>query len=71
MFLLWLEPGDEYMHEDSVENGYEDPAFDNSVNLAGKLTIPSKSFLYLLASIRSFAMLALPALFYHAYLLPC
>ena len=71
VFLLWVEPGDEYVHEEPVEYAYEDPAFDNSENLAGKLTIPSKSFLYLLASIRSFAMLALHAFVYHAYLLPC
>ena len=70
LFLLWVEPGDEYVHEDSVENGYEDPAFDNSENLAGKITIPSKSFLSLLASTRSFAMLALPDFVFHAYLLP-
>ena len=71
VFLLWVEPGDEYVHEDSVENAYEDPAFDNSENLAGKMTIPSISLLSLLASTRSIAMLALPAFVYHAYLLPC
>ena len=71
VFLLWVEPGDEYVHEEPVEYANEDPAFDNSKNLAGKMTIPSKSFLSLLASTRSFAMLALPAFFYHAYLLPC
>ena len=49
VFLLWVEPGDENMHEDSVEYAYEDPAFDNSENLAGKMTIPSKSLLSLLA----------------------
>ena len=70
VFLLWVEPGDEYVHEEPVEYANEDPAFDNSENLAGKMTIPSKSFLSLLASIRSFAMLALPAFVYHAYLLP-
>ena len=70
VFLLWVEPRDEYVHEDPVENAYEDPAFDSSENLAGKMTIPSKSFLSLLASIRSFALLALPVFVYHAYLLP-
>ena len=71
VFLLWVEPGDEYVHEEPVEYAYEDPAFDNSENLAGKMTIPSKSFLYLRASTRSIALLALPAIVYHAYLLPC
>ena len=71
VFLLWVEPGDEYVHEELVENAYEDQAFDNSENLAGKMTIPSISLLFLLASTRSIAMLALPAIVYHAYLLPC
>ena len=71
MFLLWIEPGDDYVIEEPVEYANEDQAFDNSENLAGKMTIPSKSFLSLLASIRSFAMLALRAIVYHAYLLPC
>ena len=59
VFLLWVEPGDEYVHEELVEYANEDQAFDNSENLAGKMTIPSKSFLSLLASIRSISMLAL------------
>ena len=71
VFLLWVETGDEYMHEEPVEYVNEDPAFGNSENLAGKMTIPSKSFLSLLASIRSITMLALPAFVYHVYLLPC
>src|SRR4051812_34948204 len=50
VFLLWVEPGDEYVNEVPVENAYEDQAFDNSENLAGKMTIPSKSLLSLLAS---------------------
>ena len=48
MFLLWVESGDEYVNEDPVENAYEDQAYDNSENLAGKMTIPSKSLLSLL-----------------------
>ena len=48
VFLLWVEPGDEYVHEEPVEYAYEDQAFDNSENLAGKMTIPSKSLLSLL-----------------------
>ena len=71
VFLLWVEPGDEYVHEEPVENAYEDQAFDNSENLAGKMIIPSISLLFLLASTRSIAMLALPAFVYHASLLPC
>ena len=71
VFLLWVEPGDEYVHEEPVEYANEDPAFDSSENLAGKMTIPSISLLSLLASTRSIAMLALPAFVYHAYLLPC
>ena len=70
VFLLWIEPGDEYVNEEPVENAYEDQAFDNSENLAGKMTIPS-NHLSLLASTRSIAMLALPAIVYHASLLPC
>ena len=71
VFLLWVEPGDENAYEEPVEYAYEDPAFDNSENLAGKMTIPSISLLSLLASTRSIAMLALPAFVYHASLLPC
>ena len=71
VFLLWVEPGDEYVHEEPVENAYEDQAFDNSENLAGKMTISSISLLSLLASTRSIAMLALPTTVYHASLLPC
>src|SRR4051812_15791296 len=45
VFLSWVEPRDEYMNDEPVENAYEDQAFDNSENLAGKMTIPSKSLL--------------------------
>ena len=48
VFLLWVEPGDEFVNEEPVEYAYEDQAFDNSENLAGKMTIPSKSLLSLL-----------------------
>ena len=71
VFLLWVEPEDEYVNEEPVKYANEDQAFDNSENLAGKMTIPSISLLFLLASTRSFAMLALPAFDYHAFLLPC
>ena len=46
--LVWVEPGDEFVNEEPVEYAYEDQAFDNSENLAGKMTIPSKSLLSLL-----------------------
>ena len=48
LFLLWVEPGDEFVNEEPVEYAYEDQAFDNSENLAGKMAIPSKSLLSLL-----------------------
>ena len=48
VFLLWVELGDEFVNEEPVEYAYEDQAFDNSENLAGKMTIPSKSLLSLL-----------------------
>ena len=47
--LAWVEPGDEYVIEESVEYVYEDQANVNSENFAGKMTIPSKSLLSLLA----------------------
>ena len=48
VLLFWVEPGDEVVHEELVEYAYEDQAFDNSENLGGKMTIPSKSLLSLL-----------------------
>ena len=48
VFLLWVDPGDELVNEEPVEYTYEDQDFDNSENLAGKMTIPSKSLLSLL-----------------------
>src|SRR3954464_14610199 len=57
VFLPWVEPGDEYVNEEPVENAYEDQAFDNSENLAGKMTIPSKSLLSLLARCSLFCCL--------------
>ena len=70
VFLLWVEPGDEYVHEEPVEYANEDQAFDYSENLVGKMIIPSISLLSLLASTRSIAMLVLPAIVYLASLLP-
>src|SRR3954467_11273971 len=74
LFLLWVEPGDEYVNEEPVENAYEDQAFDNSENLAGKMTIPSKSFLSLLArcSLFCYAYAAIPTTCYiMPPILPC
>ena len=48
VFLFWVEPGDEFVNEEPVEYAYEDQVFDNSENLAGKMTTPSKSLLSLL-----------------------
>ena len=46
--LVWVEPGDEFANEEPVEFAFEDPV--NSDNFAGKMIIPSKSLLSLLAS---------------------
>ena len=47
--LGWVEPGEEYVIEEPVEYAYEDQANVNSENFAGKMIIPSKSLLSLLA----------------------
>ena len=60
LFLSWVEPGDEYVNEEPVENAYEDQAFDNPENFAGKMTIPSKSLLSLLASCSLYCHAPLP-----------
>ena len=39
LFLLWVEPGDEYVIEEPVEYAYEDQANVNSENFAGKMTM--------------------------------
>ena len=39
VFLFWVQPGDEFVNEDPVENVYEEQAFDNSKNFARKMTI--------------------------------
>ena len=56
VFLLWVEPGDEFVNEEPVEYAYEDQAFDNSENLAGKMTTPRNHFYLCLLNARSFAM---------------
>ena len=64
VFLLWVEPGDEFVNEEPVEYAYEDQAFDNSENFAGKMTLPSKSLLSLLASCSLYRSVALPTTCY-------
>ena len=44
--LVWVEPGDEFANEESVEFALEDPV--NSDSFAGNMIIPSKSLLSLL-----------------------
>ena len=39
MFLLWVEPGDEFVNEEPVEYANEEQASDNSEKFAGKMTI--------------------------------
>ena len=46
VFLLWVEPGDEFVNEEPVEFTFEDQG--NSENFVGKMTIPLKSLLSLL-----------------------
>ena len=45
--IVWVEPGDKFANEETVEFAYEDQV--NSDNFVGKMTIPSKSLLSLLA----------------------
>ena len=68
VFLFWVEPGDEFVNEEPVEYAYEDQAFDNSENLAGKMTTPRNHFYLCLLDARSFAMPMLRCLplAYHA-----
>ena len=46
VYLVWVEPGDEFANKEPVEFAFEDPV--NSDNFAGKMIIPSKSLLSLL-----------------------
>ena len=60
------------MIEYPVEYANEDQAFVNSENFAGKMTIPSKSLLSLLASCSLFCYVALPTTCYiMPPILPC
>ena len=72
VFLPWVEPGDEYVIEEPVEYIYEDQANVNSENFAGKMTIPSKSLLSLLASCLLYFYAAIPTTCYiMPPILPC
>ena len=72
VFLLWVEPGDEYVNEEPVEYANKDQAFDNSENIAGKMTIPSISLLSLLASCSFYRYVTLPTTCYiMPPILPC
>ena len=72
VFLLWVELGGEFVIEEPVEYAYEDQAFINSENFAGKMTIPSKSLLSLLASCSLYCYAAIPTTFHiMPPILPC
>ena len=58
--LAWVDPGDEYVIEEPIEYVYEDQANVNSENFAGKMTIPSKSLLSLLASCSLYCYATIP-----------
>ena len=66
--LVWVEPGDEFVIEEPVEYAIEDQAFDNSENFAGKMIIPTKSLLSLLArfSLFCYAYAMIPTTCFHA-----
>ena len=44
VFLLWVEPGDEFVNEEPVESAYEDQPFDNSEHWPGFYLSPPKPF---------------------------
>ena len=72
VLLLWIEPGDEFVNEEPVAYANEDQAFDNSENFAGKMTIPSKSLLSLLASCPLYCYDVIPTTWYiMPPILPC
>ena len=72
MFLIWVDPGDEYVNEEPVEYIDEDQDFDKSENIAGKITIPLISLLSLLASCSFYRYVALPTTCYiMPTILPC
>ena len=72
MFLPCVDPGDEFVIEEPVEYAYEDQAYVNSENFVGKMTIPSKSLLSLLASCSHYCYAAIPTTcLIMAPILPC
>ena len=72
VFLSWVEPGDEFVNEEPVEYAYEDQAFDNSENLAGKMTTPRNHFYLCFASCSLYCHAALPIICYiMPPILPC
>ena len=60
VLLFWVEPGDKFVNEELVEYAYEDQAFDNSENLAGKMTTPRNHFYLCFASCSLYCHAALP-----------
>ena len=60
MFLSWVEPGDKFVNEEPIEYAYEDQAFDNSENLAGKMTTPRNHLYLCFASCSFYFHAALP-----------
>ena len=72
VFLPWVEPGNEFVNEEPVEYAYEDQAFDNSENLAGKMTTPRNHFYLCFASCSLYCHAALPITCYiMSPILPC
>ena len=72
VFFLWVEPGGEYMAEQPIEYINEDQAIDNPEKFAGKMTIPSKSLLSLIASCSLYCYAALRTTCYiMPPILPC
>ena len=72
VFLSWVEPGDEFVNEEPVEYAYEDQAFDNSENLAGKMTTPRNHFYLCFASCSLYCHAPLPITCYiMSPILPC
>ena len=72
VFLLWVEPGDEFMIMEPVEYVYEDQAYVNSENFVGKMTTPSKSLLSLHASCSLYCYVVIPTTcFIMPPILPC
>ena len=70
--LVWVEPRDEFANEEPVEFAFKDPV--NSDNFAGKMIIPSKSLLSLLArcSLFCYAYATIPTTcFIMPPILPC